>query len=379
MPVMKNLIFVLLVLAGLQSCFLPKKLYKVTDKVSGIKESLNGKTTKDIRVLIIHGVSKQKGDENYSQDFIARFGKQFSKGKNENMKLIGEVECIQLGDTTAGKLVINRYELGANMVSFYSIYWNDVTQPYKEFLFANHKELKGTRVAVNNGLKKKVTIDAFSDFVLYANPIFRKKIQLPVKETLEYMYNDKLSVFKQETKSLSENDKDIYLISGSLGSKIVLDVLSKTDIREEGVNCDEKACTFFYNNLSSIFMLSNQVPLLSLIYATTDYEKEKYVEQNYFGICGYLNVNNGKSIKYVSFYDPNDLLGFYPISDAPDCVNAKFQCSTCETRINRSRIVLNNTLRGPFRLLTNPAKAHVGVWKNKRLIRILVNGHEVKG
>lgn len=375
---MKHYFFLMVVLVGLQSCLLPKKLYKVTDPVNGIKESLNGKTSKDIRVLIIHGVSTQKGGENYSQDFIARFGKQLSKGKGENLKEIKEKEIISLDGENGGKLIINRYVLGSNMISFYSIYWNEVTEPYKKFLFENHNELKGKRVAGNNYLKKKVTIDSFSDFVLYANPVFREKIRLPVKKTLEHIYKDSLSNFRQEAKSLSENDKDIYLISGSLGSKIVLDVLSKTETKDEGYTCDENVCKFFYRNLSSIFMLSNQVPLLSLIYATTDYEKEKYVEQNYYGICGYLNVNEGKSIKYVSFYDPNDPLGFYPISDAPDCVNDKFQCKDCESKIDRSRIVLTNTSRGFFKLLTNPKKAHDGVWKNKRLIKILVDGHGVK-
>lgn len=348
----------------------------------GIIKDVEDSKIKDIRVFIIHGIGKQK--LTYSQEFIDKLTNYLD---DEDKQLLF-YDTIDYGQDK-GKVIINRYRIHNKYVTFYSLYWSEITEKYKSFIDNNHNELYDQfgvkRAMVNNGIKKMVTNDGFVDFILYASGSFKNEIREPVKKTLDLIYNDSDSIENYliqsdfaAMKSAPVYDKSIYLITGSLGSKIVLDALS--DFQVESAKSDTlgfkfQRQRFYYEKLKSIFMLTNQVPLLSLLYAGSDdihTDTLQYIYQNYYGLCNFLQRSENSRLNYISFYDPNDLLGYNPISNPPVCLNS---CSNCNKRINRSRVVLRNAR--PFKFMfARPAKAHMGVWKNKKLIKLIVSGSE---
>jgi hypothetical protein len=346
----------------------------------GIIKDVEDNNIKDIRVFIIHGIGRQK--ITYSQEFIELLTDNLS----DKRKQLLFYDTIDYGKDQ-GKVIINRYRVNNKYVTFYSLYWSEITEKYKSLIDKNHNELYDQfgvkRAKVNDRIKKMVTNDGFVDFILYASGSFKNEIREPVKKTLDLIYNDSDSIeiyLKRNDfaamQSIPVYDKSIYLITGSLGSKIVLDVLADFKV-EAGIVDDFKSRRhrFYYEKLKSIFMLTNQVPLLSLLYAPNDTVQNdtmQYIYQNYYGLCNFLQRSENSMLNYVSFYDPNDLLGFNPISNPPVCLGEN-HCNNCSQRINRSRVVLRNAR--PFKFMfARPAKAHMGVWKNKKLIKLISDG-----
>lgn len=349
----------------------------------GISKDIADEDIKDIRVFIIHGIGRQK--LNYSQKFIDKLTDRLSNSKKQLLFY----DTIDYGNEK-GKVIINRYRIHNKYVTFYSLYWSEVTEKYKAYIDKNHEELYDhfgvKRAMVNDKIKKMVTNDGFVDFILYASGTFKNEIREPVKKTIDLIYSDTDSIRNYIMKSdgTSENevpvyDKSIFLITGSLGSKIVLDVLSECKVESENQEkriIQEQKQQYYYEKLKSIFMLTNQVPLLSLLYAGSDSinSDSLYIYQNYYGLCNFLQHSENSKLNYVSFYDPNDLLGYNPISNPPVCLGQN-PCTNCADRINRSRVVLCNAR--PFKFMfARPAKAHMGVWKNNKLIRIIASGSE---
>ena len=115
-------------------------------------------------------------------------------------------------------------------------------------------------------------------------------------------------------------------------------------------------------NIRDFFSLSNQIPLLAL--NEMDTGLSSYMENHYEDLCNYLaRTPNDQTIEFTSFYDPNDLLGYpipVPKSNNPLCENGN--------RVKVARVTLNNA-RPFLGIVANPGKAHVGVWKNQKLIK----------
>jgi hypothetical protein len=368
---MKLLSFILLIFL-LQSCTISKyKLRKVEGTFPGISQGLktNPETPKDIKVLIIHGIGPQT--EDYANPFIQKMAQKLGYTLNDTLTL----DTMSF-ENNRGKTFIHKYKIKGNWISFYSIFWSEITQPYRERLKENHSEFKGNRAWLNNKIKKEVLNDNLIDFVLYTSNTFKKEIKHPVYETLNKIYEDNIKVERKYnlTKSIltPQLDKKIYMISGSLGSKILLDVISNYEVLPGEKIVLPEIQKYYKDQLKSIFMLSNQLPLLSLSYASPDYESTNYVYQNYFGLCNFLNQPSNSTINLVSFYDPNDILGYNPIKNDPDC-SLNRDCQECGSRINRSRIVLNNA-RNIADVFSPIKKAHVEVWNNKKVLQYIING-----
>ena len=381
----KKFLYVILVFFLASGCAVYKARNPIIEgHFSGINKDVNDENIKDIRIFIIHGIGRQK--MTYSQEFIDKLTDQLGDGERQLLLY----DTIDYGKDK-GKVVINRYRINHKYVTFYSLYWSEITEKYKSYIDKNHCELYDQfgvkRAMVNDRIKELLTNDGFVDFILYASGSFKNEIREPVAKTLDIIYNDSITIddYLKKTeyktmKSIPVYDKSIYIISGSLGSKIVLDELS--EFNPESAPDDKRSYKiqrqrFYYEKMKSIFMLTNQVPLLSLLYAGDDNthpDSLQYIYQNYYGLCNFLSKSNNSCLNYISFYDPNDLLGYNPISNPPVCLGEN-PCENCVKRINRSRVVLRNAR--PFKFMfARPAKAHMGVWKNKKLIRLIANGSE---
>ena len=77
-----------------------------------------------------------------------------------------------------------------NYITFYTVLWADITTKYRSWLDINHNETKGRRACINNKLKKNITNDRLSDFVLYTAPKFKSKLRKPIYVALDSIFAD---------------------------------------------------------------------------------------------------------------------------------------------------------------------------------------------
>lgn len=357
----------------------------ISGSFDGFKKKIVADTlVKDTRIMIVHGTGIK--ELNYADDFVNNFMDKLS----DDYKIAFR-DTINLG-TNAGEILVKKYVLGDKTIRFYILNWSGVTKRYKEWLLANYASNKnGLKPAnVNKSLKQGVMIENLSDFVLYSGHL-QDSIRFPFKQCMRLMFAsedeyDEFEEKKGEIKytSLYEfkaTNRNIYLITGSLGSKITLDMLYNQESNELDFECDSIVCDFFFKQLKGIYMLTNQVPLLSLYYMTgeikdVDKEYKEFTYQNYYGICNYLENNPSNSIiDYVAFNDPNDILGYKLIDEDPfcNCEDSDIDCIEAQNRINKVMCSMNNT--GVFfKLFSKPSKAHMGCWENRKIINFLVEG-----
>jgi hypothetical protein len=285
-----------------------------------------------------------------------------------------------------GCITIDRYKIDNNNITFYTVLWADITTKYKYWLDINHSETKYRRTCLNNKLKKGITNDRLSDFVLYTANDFKSKLRKPIVAALDSIFEDS----QQMADRYEDNvlNKSIYTITGSLGTKMVLDVLADYKNEQTDNMNQEKISRLVSENLIGMYMLTNQIPLLSLYYLDEDDDPLRdslnYIYQNYYGICNFLhnneiflakdNLSDTRQVDYVGFYDPNDLLGYRLLSQAPDCPDGD-NCDNCWEQINKADCIVNNAIPW-FGIFANPNGAHVNVWTNKKITNLIANGYK---
>ncbi len=392
--------FIILLYNFCTSCSI-LKVHSVSNEFDGIKSSIDNKDvdSTDIRIFITHGVGPQELD--FSEKFIAGIMKETNEYTKVASKTINVNE---------GRIFISQYSQGSNKITFYSVHWSNITEEFKGWLKENHQQTKNSRAPVNNYIQTKIMNENFSDFVLYKSPFYKCRIQAPIIEAMKYMYGykDLPSGFISE---IPLDNTDIYLVTGSLGTKIVFDVLN--DIiyegksllsNSEGSNILERdiipVCIYpdiqlneidsvkwFSNSkkialttsiqkttIKTIFSLSNQIPLLSVdeLNASDGDNFKEYYQNNTAHICNFICNLNQDSFQLVGFYDPNDILG-YALWASRD------EYGYCE---NNSRLIVSGCVIDNARvwlcLFAHPKNAHVGGWKNKKIISMIYNGSKIK-
>ncbi len=195
-----------------------------------------------------------------------------------------------------------------------SISWSQFIDYIEDILHVSTNPFGG-RIAPWNKRIKEFMNDGFADAVLYLNPQYKSAIHSVIKKGIEKAY-----VIRPEL-----NGNANVLISTSLGSKIVFDMINDKD--------QINAYSDFRNNMKQIFMTSNQIPLLDLYRKhlnRTDYnlrnlmdgvgveEKDKkpsptLTEMNEALKTNSINITKGEGSKLpiIAFTDPNDALSYY--------------------------------------------------------------------
>ncbi len=401
---MKPLLYYLVaVCITLTSCVYSKK--HVEGTFTGLSKKIlhNDASTKDTRIMVVHGVGEKK--ETFADTFINKFiielaGKKPRQFNNGKFPTDGNDVKIKL--TEGGNIIVRKYKINDEIIRFYIVHWSDITHKYKEFLYKNEDELAVLHkpASLNRNCKRRIMLENLSDFVFYTGYL-KEEIQEPIKKCMRLMFVDtvKISKFEMFQNNASELDnlydkgstnRDVYLFTWSLATKITLDVLSKNPQDRISYTCDEDICEFFYKNLRGIYMMSHQVPLLSNYYMGTKLpqgvtnENEQYQYQNYYGICNFLMNNNmSKPIDYVAFNDPNDFLGYKFINEKPICRCQTTDSPDCNetdaiSKINKVVFSVRNT--GQFLgWIANPDKAHTAAYNNSTLIKILCRGVNEEG
>ena len=353
------LVFLFLVSGCYRPYHNPPKIIGNPQRIIGVAEILSQKETSEIDLLLIHGMCM------HGKDWVA-------ETNNNILNVLNFVEeRVVAKDLTPTKIFTNTelyslsFSKNGKTLRTHAIVWSPVTARYKKALCFDCKDngcednkycCDGTapkypykRAYLNNKLKNILVNDCFSDALIYVG-IAGEDIKRQVSEAVTYIA-EKYFTINQNIKNAP-----IFIISESLGSKILFDVLiqmSKSKRKDIAIRTLRRTM--------QVFMGANQIPLLSL--AAPPGEKEIGLDSFLKIIRDLKSIVPEKEIQIVSFTDPNDLLS-YPLIGSEQAVDTKIQIVDV--------IVSNaNTWIGLFE---NPLSAHTDYRKNEDIFKIIVCG-----
>jgi len=176
--------------------------------------------------------------------------------------------------------------------------------------------------------------------------------------------------------ALANTDKDdVFFISHSLGSRITIDALQRVamlindkKIREDYPDL-EKLHRVIQDREMTIFMLSNQLPLLQLGRSLPEVlnEHEKYCSAQ----GSHYSQRFANQTHIVAFSDPNDILSYA----IPEGFKDKYLDSRmCTTVSNISLNIANVVDVFGVSDIANPIEAHLGYDHDARVVALIAHG-----
>jgi hypothetical protein len=282
------------------------------------------------------------------------------------------------------------YRFGPTKVTTHAIVWSPVTAPFKRSLcydVANQKRAASCteedgkypyeyeRVSINSALKDILLNDCLADAVVYAGKA-GGRVQEALAEGLQRVFDG------------NSNNDPLFLISESLGSKMLFDTVMKLGPTRGELSTSEATkrtslATQLAPRLVELFMGANQMPLLALAdKADPAFSPNALaagpVDDSLAAFARLYEQMQGtrmelldlppdeKKIKLhvTAFSDPNDLLS-YPLRDK------RRDMSTLPYTV--TDVIVSNS-PGMLGLLENPLEAHQGYRSNAEVLSIIACG-----
>ncbi|MCK5191332.1 MAG: hypothetical protein KAR12_14900 [Methylococcales bacterium] len=337
------------------------------------------------KLLHIHGVGRHV--PGYSTVFLEKLAKELDMPvRNSRYKEI-QLTHPRFPDKELGVLRIKRLlnEDETKELLYYELTWSDITAQEKaELEYDTSGEYSYRRAEVNDFLKQ-FSNDTSPDPMLY----------------LGYRHDEILASFttafcwmiSADWESLPENSNqfcnplteqalanlktdDYSFVSHSLGSRIAIDGMQDiatkfSNEKERGNLLDEESQLIetFKNKQFTIYMLSNQLPLLQMGRQLPEVTGQTEAYCNASGDQYKKRITD--KMEVVAFSDPNDLLS-YAIPE--DFAEKKLDSRLC---IEISNVVINVTdvidLLG-FGKLANPLTAHTAYDSDDRVVALIARG-----
>ena len=365
-----RIVMLLAVATGAVSCTcLTTK--KVDGDFEGLKTALDRTKSKGtLRLLLVHGMTRH--EPGWSSTLVT--------GITTRLQLLRDAGAdsrtnFSLQNHPMGELRISQFtNSGAtSRLRVYELTWSEITQPWKEKQFGNDESEfhRKERVLVNRSLKSGIMNDGFGDAVLYAGS-FRQHMQYPIMQAVMRMLADQ-----------PDPDDEVAIITTSLGSYMTLDTLARMSrgfkIMGEAPFKPERVRDLL-DQITQIFMLANQVPLLELSEVSNPPGGVR-ATNNLPGLQGFLQVRkevrqkkaNPKQdvprwkLRIVAFSDPNDLLT-YPLGPQDVANEGELDVSVRNVTVSVER----HAILGIFAW---PLTAHTGHDKSDKVLELIVNGY----
>jgi hypothetical protein len=290
----------------------------------------------------------------------------------------------QAGDKN-GTVSVNLYQnkAGDRKMIFYELTWSEITDADKKIIaYDDSGEYTFRRAELNKELKHFIN-NYLPDPLIYLGGA-QYNIQQAVTQTLCYMFTRDYQELPKQTDQACHFDqyppdevrKDSYVfISHSLGSRILTDswqmVTAGLVMQEKLPGASPNVAQWrdaLREKTMTIFMLSNQLPLLQLgreAPAVTHQSKEyctaggaKYGER----VFSQTNI--------ISFSDPNDILSW---AVPPDYANNNMDSRMCPNLVN---VIINIAeVKSILGLeMAAPGEAHRGYDNDSRVIKLIARG-----
>ena len=267
---------------------------------------------------------------------------------------------------------------------FYELTWSSITDSEKEVLADDDSGPHSFRRAKANDKLKKFSNDAISDPMIYLGEK-QEDMKLTVSESFCWMINHRWSDFpsgihkpcdlNHPGRFRNAEEDDYIFISHSLGSRITIDALQRLSrlVNEKDFQKLYPGLERLHHTLQNkeltLFMLSNQLPLLQLGRSLPEVlnEHEKY--------CSPQGRNYAErfsnKIHIVAFNDPNDILSY----NIPKGFRDKYLDSRlCATISNISLNVAHVVDIFGVMEIASPFTAHTGYDHDERVVALLVHG-----
>lgn len=329
--------------------------------VCGIRDALSDAS---VRVLIIHGMGPQ---ETYDYDGDLRSGLRDAldlqiEGCSGPYRIVKSDDIVH---DYGGVRVCTYRAKNGKIVRTYTLLWSPLSRPYKTGALAYDWDWQfaGPRALLNRRLKQDLIDQSLSDAVLWSGGL-SGKITYSVQQAICAALTEQTDLTRpcQAKPTAESSNSYLVVVTHSLGSMAFLGAL-----RDMYMSSDTKAVAqLMVEHLGWVGMLANQIPLLALaeMYEPPTDKSVSYV----FGSLQPAFGGRVEPLPIVAFSDPNDLLS-YPIPD--NWTVSLFP------ELGNSVKFINYPVRNALPILhlfSDPNKAHVGYWRNRRVIAALADG-----
>lgn len=232
----------------------------------------------------------------------------------------------ELGEAN-GTVTLQRYRNkdDTRSMTFYELTWSEITEPDKRVInYDSSGDYSFRRAGLNNELKHFINNHLPDPLIYLGNA--HGNIQTSVSQALCWMFTRDYNALPQQTDDIcsfvdyapEDLQKDSYtFISHSLGSRILTDALQtitastahgQSDLTEESAKNAQQWKDILQKETLSIFMLSNQLPLLQLG------RPPPAVTNQFPEYCSAAGAKRTERVfsesRFVAFSDPNDILSW---------------------------------------------------------------------
>lgn len=361
-----SLIFLLLVLVS--SCARPKE-FPLTGEFEGIKTALQRQDC--VNVVMIHGMGGYSyGDPDTLKNAIVNQLQLCKSGPDCVREIVGEStgSPYYYGDLTKEEY---RSLCNGKTVRFYVINWHPTVDAQKKRLYQIDRHMSARREKSIQEIKTTLINQTSADTFLYFSA-FRSEMEHPIIQSIRWIVED--------SKSLSSTDN--FVVGYSMGGTLFIN--SVISMRH-GEASNQEIAKNFISNTAAVYFLSNGYPLAELV---EDHPEKKYeyddsqnceltaITQNLqddiwnwkkspIGLFIHEKRESCPNFQIVSFYDPNDIFGYY-VTEYP--VPGKY--GDKNAFLNECVI---NARPSAFSFL-DPRESHTGYGKNPRVISLIING-----
>jgi hypothetical protein len=279
-------------------------------------------------------------------------------------------------------------EQNGKELTFYELTWSEITRHEKDLLAFDNSGEYDFRRAKMNSLLKKFSNDTGPDPIIYLG-----QSRLPILSAFSQSFcwmatgdwENLPESGKHECMNLTDahaghiaNDHYVF-ISHSLGSRITTDGMQRIAsllaspgkyIRVNSKdNLSKKAIQALQNKQISMFMLSNQLPMLQM---GREFPEVAGQEKDYcFPNGNHYKKRMVNETEIIAFSDPNDLLSYgIPHEFAEKYIDSRLCAKITNVNINIAKVMDAFGLSD----LANPMEAHIGYDQDDRVIAMIAKG-----
>ncbi|SFW26703.1 hypothetical protein [Nitrosovibrio sp. Nv17] len=283
-------IFMLIMVMALGGCIIPyakPRIIPSDSQVKGISHFVQS-DGKEIDIILIHGMCT------HDKEWVASTRGRLLEMFQSSGHVVRERNSESSGEFSRTRLYSQSFDIGVDgkILNVHAIVWSAETFDQKKSLcydrdkkkltdrvpFCNGIRQDGyTRALVNRYLKDGLINDCLVDAIIYAGETgieIRRRVAEAIEYIATYRARDDKSLSKQQQLTKSE-DVPIFVISESLGSKVLFDTLlqmqasgsgelgdcanDRSTMPENSTNISEQ----IFTRIFQVYMSANQIPLLS--------------------------------------------------------------------------------------------------------------------
>lgn len=354
---MLRFLVITILLVVLVGCSMPYRDAHIVNVQSfhGIADALDNNGTDTVKVVIIHGMCSRNGAQWAYDQFttMSELLGDYIIEKSEGLRVYPP-------ESSGDAVYVYKGEFPVNdkIVELNAIYWGELTDSRKMSLCYELQASDGRicddsstdyphdRARYHDSIKATMMNDCLADPIMYSGSL-GNEIRAGVMAALDDIMN---------SGDDEASSAPIFVVSSSLGSKIIFDSLRQASL-EEGDYHD--VSNVFLQQTHTVYLLANQLPFLDLGVAEDEEPSFTWFVEN----AG-VESNGSGNLHLVAFSDPNDILSYSLTNSYVDQLHD----------VVITDVVVSNGYTY-FGKLANPVNAHQDYIYHKDVSRLIMCGN----